>query len=212
MGGPAALATTRRASAGLRPVPPTPPPTTARPSRSPARQSGSRPTTVSPCPSGTKRGCSQTIRSCCARQLGLSHELVTDIAGWGEDWNALNVRRQLTAEQHRERQVRLDVEAGLLVERLRSELPRHFTVVYRPSSQPVRHDRADRGNRKGGDPESQGSLSHCWTWRRKVCPHGSHEGERDQSHSRRAPFGLLHGSGKANPEIGIRSAPRGVSP
>ncbi len=61
--------------------------------------------------------------------LGLSAELVGDIAAWGEDWNAAGSGGQrFTHKEHRERQQRLDAEAEALVERLRAELPPGFTV------------------------------------------------------------------------------------
>lgn len=62
--------------------------------------------------------------------LGLSAELVADIAAWGEDWNTAGSGGQrFTHEQHRQRPRRLRTEAETLVERLRAELPPGFTVT-----------------------------------------------------------------------------------
>lgn len=62
--------------------------------------------------------------------LGLSAGLVADIAAWGKDWNAAGSGGQsFTREQHWERKRRLDAEAEVLVERLRAEVPRRFTVT-----------------------------------------------------------------------------------
>ena len=56
--------------------------------------------------------------------LGLSPELVRDIASWDQDWNAPGAGGQhFPLEQHRQRQRRLDAEAVELVARLRAELP-----------------------------------------------------------------------------------------
>ncbi len=66
------------------------------------------------------------------RALGLSRELVEDIAAWGNEWNAPQRREGFTEAEHEERLIRLDAEARLLVERLQTELPDKFTVVYRP--------------------------------------------------------------------------------
>lgn len=66
------------------------------------------------------------------RALGLTHELIEDIAAWGYDWNATRRGERFTADQHEERRVRLDAEARLLVEQLRNKMPDTFTVVYRP--------------------------------------------------------------------------------
>lgn len=66
------------------------------------------------------------------RALGLSPELVADLAAWGDDWNASIYGQQFTAGEHRARAQRLDAEAQVLIGRLRAELPEGYTVVYRP--------------------------------------------------------------------------------
>lgn len=66
------------------------------------------------------------------RALGLSAELVADLAAWGDDWNASIYGQQFTAEEHLARSERLDAEARVLIERLRSELPEGYEVVYLP--------------------------------------------------------------------------------
>lgn len=62
--------------------------------------------------------------------LGLSLELVADIVGWSEDWNASGAGGQRFANrQHQEQQRRLDAEARALVERIRSQPSPGLTVV-----------------------------------------------------------------------------------
>ncbi len=66
------------------------------------------------------------------RALGLSPELVADLAAWGDDWNAPHRGEKFAVEALRARDRRLAAGALVLVERLRSELPEGFTVVYVP--------------------------------------------------------------------------------
>jgi hypothetical protein len=62
--------------------------------------------------------------------LGLSLELVADIAAWSEDWNAQGAGVQrFTSKQHQERKRRLDAEARALVGPIRSQLGPGLTVV-----------------------------------------------------------------------------------
>ncbi len=61
------------------------------------------------------------------RALGLSPELVADLAKWGAEWDAPQLR--LTAAQHAARDLAGAAEAQQLVERLRAELPPQFRVV-----------------------------------------------------------------------------------
>ncbi|HET7326910.1 MAG TPA: hypothetical protein VFJ14_06435 [Nocardioidaceae bacterium] len=64
--------------------------------------------------------------------LGLSPELVADIATWGTEWNAAGTgSRHLPGMPDQAHPNRLDAEAHILAERLRAELPSAFTVLLR---------------------------------------------------------------------------------
>ena len=65
------------------------------------------------------------------RALGLSPELVRDLAAWGGAWNAVGRGERLTDEQYVQRFESLDDEARRLVDRLRAELPSRYEVVLR---------------------------------------------------------------------------------